>query len=219
MSLNDQVHHARRLVSGLVGAGCLVGLAACGSSTPTTSATAAPTATAKPAASASASSSPSAAAITLQQAPLTSKDFTNGATDGQASDTPDLTNLKCSPTTTSGLQQQYKSAVTAASGRIYGNIVAGFDTAADANTYITAYYTQTQTCTDASAAPIQDNFGTYSFYYTIKGSPNDLRVEVVQVGQYMSVVIQLLPDGTQPDQQSLRDFTQASITKLQSISS
>ncbi|MFN2581589.1 MAG: hypothetical protein ABR498_02470, partial [Candidatus Dormibacteria bacterium] len=160
-----------------------------------------------------------ATSLTLQQAVLAPNDFSSGATSQSGSDVPDLTSIKCTPSQTSGLQQQYKSEVTANSGRIYGNVVAGFDNADDAHSFITQFYSGAQSCSDASAAPIQDNFGTDSFYFTITASPNDLRVEAVQVNQIITLIIQLLPSGTQPDQQSLRDLTQASVNKVQNVSS
>ena len=194
-------------------------LAACGGPStptatlkPTTVPTKAPTA-------APVATTPATSSLTLQQAVLTSADFSSGAQDGQSSNVPDLTNIKCTPSTTNGLQQQYKSDVVAASSREYGNVVAAFDTADDASSFIQAYFTNTQSCSDASAAPIQDNFGTSSFYYTISGNPNDLRVEAVQYNQFVTVLIQFIPSGTQPDQQSLRDLTQTSINKLQQVQS
>ncbi|MHB8719653.1 MAG: hypothetical protein ACYDAC_12305 [Candidatus Dormibacteria bacterium] len=199
-------------------AGCglvAAAVAACGPTPPVST----PRPTAPPtSAPASASAAPTQSSLTLQQAVLAVSDFSSGASAGSSSNVPDLTNVKCTPNTTSGLQQQYKSDVVAASGREYGNVVAAFDNSSDASSFITTFYSDAQSCSDASSAPIQDNFGTYSFYFQITGSPNDLRVEAVQYNQYITVVIQFIPSGTQPDQQSLRDLTNTSLTKLQQVS-
>ena len=159
------------------------------------------------------------APLTLAGAVLTRSDFSSGASNGTASDVPDLTDVKCTPDQTSGLQQQYKSEVKASSGRVYGNIVAGFDNPSDAATFITTFIAGASSCSDAASAPLRDNFGDASFYFTIAETPNDLRVETVQVGRYVTVLIQYVPDGTQPDQQSLRDLAQASIDKLKALPS
>ena len=150
---------------------------------------------------------------------LKTADFSSGATSQTSSDVPDLTSVKCTPNQTSGLQQQYKSEVAAASSRVYGNVVAGFDTSDDAHSFITMFFSGAQSCSDAAQAPIEDNFGDYSFYFTISGSPNDLRVETVQAGKYVTLIIQFIPSGTQPDQQSLRSLTQVSVDKLRSVTS
>jgi hypothetical protein len=160
---------------------------------------------------------PTPTAASLSSALLNPRDFASGATTGSASDVPDLDNVKCTPNTTSGLQQQYKSEVKAASGRVYGNILAAFDTSSDATSFINAFFNLSKTCSDASSSPTQENFGDLSFSFTISGSPNDLSVDTVQVGRYITMVIQVLPDGTQADQQSLSDLTQTSVDKLSKV--
>lgn len=163
--------------------------------------------------------SPSASGIVLSAATLSTDDFSNGATADSPIDVPDLTQVKCTPNQATGMQQQFKSEVTAASGRVYGNVVTGFDTAADANTFMQQAFTATRSCSDASSQPVQDTFGMYSFYYTIHGSPTDLTIEAVQLDKYVSVVIQYLPSGTPGDLQSLRSLVQASVNKLQNVNS
>jgi hypothetical protein len=182
-----------------------LGVVACGGSSPT------PTPTTKP--------SPSPTALSLGHAVLDTGDFSAGATTGDAKNVPDLTNIKCTPDQTSGLQQQYKSDVKAASGREYGNVVVAFDTASDAHTFVTTFSSDAQSCSDAASAPVADNFGTYSFYFKIASTPNDLLVEAVQLDRYATVLIQYVPQGGQSDQQSLRDLTQASVNKLENLSS
>lgn len=184
-----------------------LGAAACGGSTPTPAPSSAPPTT-----------SASANAHTLANAVLQVSDFTPGATTGDVSKVPSLTDIKCTPDQASGVQRQYKSDIRAASGREYGNVVVAFDTASDAHAFIDAFYKAAQSCSSASSASVQDNFSTASFYFTIAGSPNDLRVEAVQVDRYVTVLIQYVPQGKQADQQSLRDLTQASVNKLQTVS-
>lgn len=159
-----------------------------------------------------------AQSLALADAVLGTIDFAPGATADNPPSVPDLTDIKCTPDQTPGLQQQYKSEVKAASGRVYGNVVAGFDNASDAHSFIDAFHAGAQSCSDAASAPVSDNVGDLSFYFTISDTPNDLRVETVQVGRYLSVVIQVLPANTQPDQQSLRDLTRSSVDKLKLVS-
>ena len=150
---------------------------------------------------------------------LSTDDFSSGATADSPIDVPDLTSVKCTPNQAAGMQQQFKSEITAGSGRVYGNVVAGFDTATHANAFMQQAFTMTQSCSDASSQPVQDTFGTYSFYYTIHGSPTDLTIEALQLDKYVSVVIQYLPSGTAGDLNSLRSLVQASLNKLQNVNS
>ena len=146
-------------------------------------------------------------------------DFPSGGTEvTPATDVPDLTGLKCTPNSTTGFQQQVKSEVTATSGRVYGNIVAQFDGVADADGFMSAFAASAQACADASVKPIADNFGNASFYFTISASPNDLRVESVRWGNLISIVIQYVPPGVQPDDTSLRNVTSNSLNNLKAIS-
>jgi hypothetical protein len=189
----------------IVAAVVALGIAACGGSSPS------PTATPRP------PETPSGTGIVLQSATLSTDDFSDGASADSPLDVPDLTSVKCTPNSSTGVQGQYKSEITAKSGRIYGNVVVGFDKADDAHAFMTQYFTGAQSCSDASSQPVQDTFGTYSFYYSIHGSPNDLTIEALQVDRYVSVVIQYLPTGTAGDLNSLRALVQASLVKLQHV--
>lgn len=163
------------------------------------------------------SAPPGPTPLALARAVLEPSDFSSGATSTTPPSTPDLTDIKCTPDQTSGLQQQYKSEVTAASGRVYGNVVAAFDNASDAHSFIDTFHANAGSCSDASSPPVTDTLGTLSFSFTIADTPNDLNVETVQVGRYITVVIQVLPAGTQADQQSLNDLTQTSVDKLDRV--
>lgn len=165
------------------------------------------------------SAPPTSTSIALQSATLTTADFANGATQRSPTDVPDVTATKCSPNASAGLVQQYKSEVEAVSGRIYGNVVAGFDTAQHANDFITQYFAASQSCSDAASPGVKDDLGTYSFSYAIKQTPSDLAVEAVQVDKYVSVIIQLLPAGTQAGPNSLRSLIQTSVNKLSAVTS
>lgn len=203
----------RRSVFTLAATGALASaIAACGSSSATP--TPAPaTATALP------SLPPVSTPLPVQDAVLQVGDFTAGAKAGSTSNVPDLTSVKCTPDQSAGLQKQYKSDVIAASGREYGNILAVFDTAANAQTFITQFSTDAKSCSDAASAPATDTFGAYSFAFTITGSPSNLNVEAVQADHYVSVLIQYVPQGAQANQQSLRDLTQTSVNKLSRVGS
>ncbi|MGH7685662.1 MAG: hypothetical protein ACREN2_02425 [Candidatus Dormibacteria bacterium] len=163
------------------------------------------------------SAAPTSTSIALQSATLTTADFADGATVRSPTDVPDLTATKCSPSTSAGLVQQYKSEVQAVSGRIYGNVVGGFDTAQHANDFITHYFTASQSCSDAPSPGVKDDLGTYSFSYAITQTPSDLAVEAVQLDKYVSVIIQLLPAGTQAGPNSLRSLIQTSVDKLSTV--
>lgn len=197
--------HVNSWATATVAALIALTVVACGSSSPS------PTATSRP------PETPSGTGIALQSATLSTDDFSDGATPDSPLDVPDLTSVKCTPNSASGAQGQYKSEITAKSGRVYGNVVVGFDTADDAHTFMTQFFSGAQSCTDASSQPVQDTFGTYSFYYSIHGIPNDLSIEALQVDKYVSVVIQYLPTGTAGDLNSLRALVQASFVKLQNV--
>ena len=192
----------------LVVAGCvaLLGIASCGGSPQ-------PTATPQP------SAAPTSTSIALQAATLNTADFADGATLRSPTDVPDLTATKCSPNASAGLVQQYKSEVQAVSGRIYGNVVAGFDSAQHANDFMTQYFAASQSCSDAASPGVKDSLGTYSFSYAITQTPSNLAVEAVQVDRYVSVIIQLLPAGTEAGPNSLRSLVQTSVDKLSAVTS
>lgn len=199
----------RRFLLPLIVAGASTSaVAACGGSAPTPSplpATAIP------------SLLPLATPLPIQDAVLQVSDFSSGARPGSTS-VPDLTGIKCTPNQALGVQKQYKSDTVAASGREYGNVLAVFDTAADAQTFMTQFYNGAGSCSDAASAPTTDTFGSYSFYFTITGSPSNLNVEAVQVNQWVSVLIQYVPQGAQQnEQQSLRDLTLTSVNKLSRV--
>jgi hypothetical protein len=155
--------------------------------------------------------------VTLQNALLNTNDFQSGAVALSPTAVPDLTGAKCSPSQAAGTQYQYKSEIQAASGRVYGNVLVGFDSAANAHAFVTQFYTATQSCHDASGPPVQDTFGTYSFYFSISASPSNLDVEVLQVDKYVSVIIQYLPSGGASNVQSVRDLTNESLMKLKTV--
>ena len=183
-------------------------LAACGGSTPTPSPSSAPVIP---------SSIPINTPLPIQAAVLQVDDFASGARAGTTS-VPDLTGIKCTPNQAPGLQKQYKSDTVAASKREYGNVLAVFDTPADAQTFITQFFSSAKSCSDAASAPTPDTFGSYSFYFTITGSPSNLNVEAMQVNQWVSVLIQYVPQGAQQnEQQSLRDLTLTSFNKLSRV--
>lgn len=191
----------------IVGCATALGSVACGGgspSSPTNSNSNAPPATPTP-------------IIELQNALLNTNDFQNGAVALSPTAVPDLTSVKCSPPQASGTQYQYKSEIQAASGRVYGNLLVGFDNANNAHAFVTQFYTAAQSCCDASGPPVQDTFGTYSFYFSISASPSNLDVEVLQLAKYVSVIIQYLPSGGASNVQSVRDLTNESLTKLKSV--
>lgn len=192
----------------MVVSGCVavLGIASCGGS-------AQPTGTPQP------SAAPTSTGIALQSATLTTADFANGATQRSPTDVPDLTATKCSPNASPGLVQQFKSEVQAVSGRIYGNVVAGFDTAQHASDFITQYFTASQSCSDAASPGVKDDLGTYSFSYAIIQTPSNLAVEAVQLDKYVSIIIQLLPAGTEAAPNSLRSLIQTSVNKLSAVNS
>ena len=190
-----------------IAAGCVaaLGVAACGgSSTPTQSGSSQP------------SASPTQI-VTLSNAPLNTNDFQSGAVALSPTAVPDLTSVKCSPNQATGTQYQYKSQIQAGSGRVYGNVVVGFDTAANAHAFVTQFFTATQSCSDASAPPVLDNLGTYSFTFSIKSSPTNIDTEVLQQDRYVSVILQYLPAGVTSDPQGVRNLTGEVLAKLQAI--
>ena len=167
---------------------------------------------------ASGSPSPSPTQIvTLQNAPLNTNDFQSGAVALSPTAVPDLTGVKCSPNQAAGTQYQYKSQVQAGSGRVYGNVVVGFDTAANAHSFVTQFFTATQSCSDASGPPVQDNLGTYSFSFAIVSSPTNIDTEVLQQDKYVSVILQYLPSGVTSDPMGVRNLTGEVLAKLQAI--
>ena len=188
----------------VVGGVTALGIVACGGgSTPTPS---------------SGSPSPSPTQIvTLANAPLNTNDFQSGAVAFSPTAVPDLTSVKCSPNQAGGTQYQYKSQIQAASGRVYGNVVVGFDTATNAHAFVTQFFTATQTCRDASGPPVQDNLGTYSFSFAIVSSPTNIDAEVLQQDKYVSVILQYLPSGVTSDPQGVRNLTGEVLAKLQAI--
>ena len=190
----------------IVVAGCATALsaAACGGPSPTPTGSAPATSSASP-------------SVALSGALLDTNDFQAGASARSPTGVPDLTSIKCSPNQATGLQYQYKSEIQAASGRVYGNVVVGFDTAADAHGFVTQFFSGAQSCSDASSPPVQDTSGTYSFYFAITASPNNLDVEAVQVDRYVSVIIQYLPAGVASDPLGVRNLTAESATKLQAV--
>ena len=208
----------------LGGGGFLIYKLASGGSSNTAAASHSPTAAARSSSTSHTTSTATTSTATatdtsvaLADAPLTAAEFPNGGTPGTASEVPDLTGIKCSPNSTSGLEEQHKSEVQATSGRVYGNVVASFDSAADAQTFMQDFFTSAGSCSDASGAPVTDSFGNASFYFTISHSPNDFRVETVRWGNLISVVLQFIPSGNQPDDQSLRNVTSNSLAKLQAV--
>lgn len=190
-----------------IAAGCVTafGVGACGGgSAPGQSSSGPPSATPTP-------------IVTLSNAPLNTNDFQSGAVALSPTAVPDLTSVKCSPNQAAGTQYQYKSQIQAGSGRVYGNVVVGFDTAANAHAFVTQFFTATQSCSDAAAAPVQDNLGTYSFSFSIVSSPTNIDTEVLQQDRYVSVILQYLPSGVTSDPQGVRNLTGEVLAKLQAI--
>lgn len=155
--------------------------------------------------------------VTLSNAPLNTNDFQTGAVALSPTAVPDLTSVKCSPGQASGTQYQYKSQIQAGSGRVYGNVVVGFDTAANAHAFVTQFFTATQGCSDASGPPVQDNLGTYSFSFAIVSRPANIDAEVLQQDKYVSVILQYLPSGVTSDPAGVRNLTGEVLAKLQAI--
>lgn len=189
----------------IVGSVVTLGVVACGGGS-------APT----PTSSGSPSASPTPI-VTLQNAVLTVNDFQSGAVALSPTAVPDLTAVKCSPNQASGTQYQYKSQIQAGSGRVYGNVVVGFDTAANAHAFVTQFFTATQSCSDAGGPPVQDNLGTYSFSFAIVSSPTNIDTEVLQQDKYVSVILQYLPSGVTSDPAGVRNLTGEVLTKLQAV--
>ena len=155
--------------------------------------------------------------VTLSNAPLNTNDFQSGAVALSPTAVPDLTGVKCSPNQATGTQYQYKSQIQAGSGRVYGNVVVGFDTAANAHAFVTQFFTATQSCSDAHGSPVQDNLGTYSFSFAIVSSPTNIDTEVLQQDKYVSVILQYLPSGVTSDPTGVRNLTGEVLAKLQAI--
>ena len=155
--------------------------------------------------------------VTLSNAPLNTNDFQSGAVALSPTAVPDLTGVKCSPNQATGTQYQYKSQIQAGSGRVYGNVVVGFDTAANAHAFVTQFFTATQSCSDASGPPVQDSLGTYSFSFAIASSPTNIDTEVLQLDRYVSVILQYLPSGVTSDPTGVRNLTGEVLAKLQAI--
>ena len=155
--------------------------------------------------------------VTLSNAPLNTNDFQSGAVALSPTAVPDLTGVKCSPNQAPGTQYQYKSQIQAGSGRVYGNVVVGFDTAANAHTFVTQFFTATQSCSNAGGPPVQDNLGTYSFSFSIVSSPTNIDTEVLQQDKYVSVILQYLPSGVTSDPTGVRNLTGEVLAKLQAI--
>ena len=155
--------------------------------------------------------------VTLSNAPLNTNDFQSGAVALSPTAVPDLTGVKCSPNQATGTQYQYKSQIQAGSGRVYGNVVVGFDTAANAHAFVTQFFTAAQSCSDAGGAPVQDNLGTYSFSFAIVSSPTNIDTEVLQQDRYVSVILQYLPSGVTSDPAGVRNLTGEVLAKLQAI--
>ncbi|MBV8529632.1 MAG: hypothetical protein JOZ75_15075 [Candidatus Dormibacteraeota bacterium] len=155
--------------------------------------------------------------MTLSNAPLNTNDFQSGAVALSPTAVPDLTSVKCSPNQATGTQYQYKSQIQAGSGRVYGNVVVGFDSAADAHTFVTQFFTAAQSCSDATAPAVQDNLGTYSFSFSIRSNPTGIDAEVLQQDRYVSVILQYLPSGVTSDPQGVRNLTGEVLAKLQAI--
>ena len=155
--------------------------------------------------------------VTLSNAPLNTSDFQSGAVALSPTAVPDLTSVKCSPNQATGTQYQYKSQIQAGSGRVYGNVVVGFDTAANAHAFVTHFFTATQSCSDASSPPVQDSLGTYSFSFAIVSSPTNIDTEVLQLDSYVSVILQYLPSGVTSDPTGVRNLTGEVLAKLQAI--
>ena len=155
--------------------------------------------------------------VTLANAPLSTNDFQSGAVALSPTAVPDLNGVKCSPSQATGTQYQYKSQIQAGSGRVYGNVVVGFDTAANAHAFVTQFFTGTQSCSDASGPPVLDNLGTYSFSFSIVSSPANIDAEVLQQDKYVSVILQYLPSGVTTDPTGVRNLTGEVLAKLQAI--
>lgn len=155
--------------------------------------------------------------VTLSNAPLNTNDFQSGAVALSPTAVPDLTSVKCSPNEATGTQYQYKSQIQAGSGRVYGNVVVGFDTAANAHAFVTQFFTATQSCSDATGPPVQDNLGTYSFSFAITSSPTNIDTEVLQQDRYVSVILQYLPSGVTSDPTGVRNLTGEVLAKLQAV--
>jgi len=142
-------------------------------------------------------------------------DFGTGSVDETAS-VPGAAMPGCAPSSPEGLLQSAHIRVTDGSGYNWTNVVTSFDTIAGAHAFATAFFSAVQHCATGSGAGT-DTVGNDSFRYVQHGPGGgfgNATVEVVQVVNLITIVIDGPNIGPYPPSSELGLLVRASVTKL-----